>query len=81
MTLREEKAIHLRESLSRITEKCYKGNHDFVEIFESGNDIESKVVRWCETCGSITIDTDFDGRTNPGAVMKLRSPAICRSSR
>lgn len=36
------------------------------------------VVRWCPTCGAIVVDVDFDGRTSPGRVMKMKFPAITR---
>lgn len=55
-----------------------RGSHDLKNIFEVGNDMESTVVRWCKNCGSITIDTDYDGRTNPGDVMSMRSPPVTR---
>ncbi len=55
---------------------CKKGNHMLEKIFESGSDMESIVVRWCSTCGSITVDMDFDGRTRPGA---MKSPLITKA--
>ncbi len=61
-----------------VQEECKRGNHLLLEIFESGGDMESTVVRWCSLCGSITIDTDYDGRTKPGDVMKIRSPQITK---
>lgn len=81
-TPREAQAMHLRKIITRITEiteRCYKGNHEFEKIFESGNEMESRVVRWCKRCGSVVVDIDFDGRTHPGAVMKMKSPAISSS--
>lgn len=79
-TPREAQTTRLKETMDRIVDRCYRGNHDFVEIFESGTEMESRVVRWCKTCGSVVVDIDFDGRTHPGAVMKLKSPAISGSS-
>ena len=32
------------------------------------------VVRWCNRCGAVVIDIDYDNRTSPGAVMKMRFP-------
>ena len=58
--------------------ECKKGEHIFEKIYESGSDMESTVIRWCAMCGSVVIDTDFDGRTQPGAVMTIRSPAITK---
>ncbi len=62
-----------------VKEECKKGSHDLQKVFESGSDMESSVVRWCETCGSIVVDVDFDGRTNPGEVMRMRSPSITKA--
>jgi hypothetical protein len=65
--------------LKLIEEECKKGKHSFQKISESGNDMESTVVRWCEVCGSIVIDIDYDGRTKPGAVMGMLSPSITKT--
>jgi hypothetical protein len=62
-----------------VEEKCKKGEHLLEKIFESGSDMESTVVRWCPVCGSITVDTDYDGRTKPGDIMKMKSPAITKA--
>ena len=53
------------------------GKHQLVEILRCRHswDDSFKVARWCEVCGSIVVDIDYDGRTNPGAVMKLTSPS------
>ncbi len=61
-----------------IKEECKKGQHRLEKIFESGGDMESTVIRWCQTCGSYVIDKDFDGRTKPGGVMTMTSPAITK---
>jgi hypothetical protein len=34
------------------------------------------VVRWCRNCGGVVVDTDYDGRTNPGDIMKMKFPKI-----
>jgi valyl-tRNA synthetase len=60
--------------------KAKPGRHSFVKIYERGGDMESEVVRWCPICGSVVVDVDFDGRTNAGQVMKMRSPEITRYS-
>lgn len=75
MTREEYKA----EVMKLLEEECQKGKHSLQKIFESGNDMESSVVRWCEVCGSITIDEDYDGRTKPGAVMGMLSPSITKA--
>jgi len=32
------------------------------------------VVRWCKRCGAVSVDRDYDGRTNPGDYMQMRFP-------
>lgn len=52
--------------------------HDLVEIFRRPDRSlyeATNVVRWCSKCGSVVVDTDLDGRTKPGDLMKMRSPA------
>ena len=49
-------------------------------ILSTGPDQDCTVVRWCRTCGAIVVDTDFDGRTNPGAILPMRFPAILKIS-
>ncbi|GEM_PF-3040044 len=61
-----------------LPEECKAGNHKLVEIYKNGSEMEETVVRWCSDCGSITVDIDYDGRTNPGAIMKMRSPKISK---
>lgn len=69
-----------RARVMKIFEKeCLKGNHSLQKIFESGSDMESSVIRWCEVCGSIVIDKDYDGRIKPGAVMGMISPSITKT--
>jgi len=55
---------------------CLQGQHTLIKIYEDGSDMSSNVVRWCEGCGAIVIDKDFDGRTNAGQVMKMKFPKI-----
>jgi hypothetical protein len=56
---------------------CDGKNHDLIDIVEYDiNSMSSKVLRWCSTCGAIVIDVDYDGRTNPGQVMKMRFPKV-----
>lgn len=75
MTRGEYKAVVAK----LIEEECRKSKHSFQKIFETGSDMESTVVRWCEVCGSVVIDTDYDGRTKPGAVMGMLSPSITKA--
>jgi len=58
---------------------CSKGNHSLIKIYEDGSDMESNVVRWCIVCGAVSIDKDFDGRTNPGYIEPMRFPEIIKT--
>lgn len=62
-----------------ILSNCKAGNHNLKEIsrslYDAIGEVEA-VVRWCTICGSITVDEDYDGRTAPGRIMKMRSPRI-----
>lgn len=54
--------------------QCEK--HNLIPIYwtyERGGG-EQDVIRWCEICGAIVIDTDVDNRCYPGAVMKMKFP-------
>jgi hypothetical protein len=57
---------------------CVQGQHQLKTILRAGPSCEQHVVRWCETCGSIVIDMDFDNRTNAGYFMKMKSPEISK---
>lgn len=58
-------------------EQCKKGNHKLVFIYRNYiNHLEEDVVRWCNLCGSIVIDSESDGRIYPGTIMKMKSPLI-----
>ena len=56
--------------------RCNGGGHDLKVISSSygGAPGVETVVRWCANCGGVVIDTDVDGRTQPGAVMLMRFP-------
>lgn len=56
--------------------KCQKGKHSLITIFSHGSDQDLTVVRWCEVCGAIVIDKDYDNRTNSGAVLPMKFPSI-----
>lgn len=55
------------------------GQHELVEI-DRRNTIAAPdgvaVTRWCRLCGGVVIDLDTDGRTHPGAIMKMQFPAL-----
>ena len=59
--------------------ECKKGNHKFAEIYSKETGPSTReVVRWCVECGSVVVDADCDGRTNPGHIMNLKSPKIAK---
>jgi len=55
---------------------CKQKGHDLIVISSRGNEMEERVVRWCQYCGAIVIDLDSDGRVYPGRIMPMRFPAI-----
>ena len=62
-------------------EQCADGNHNLIVIYRESlppDGYASNVVRWCCLCGSVVVDQDFDGRTNPGNLLDMRAPEITR---
>lgn len=58
---------------------CKTGNHELTIIYRGrGNGACQEIVRWCVNCGSVVVDLDYDGRTNAGQIMKMRSPKITK---
>lgn len=56
---------------------CSKGQHKLIPIYSHSVDYGAeRVVRWCEICGAVVVDTDVDGRTNPGNYRKLQAPKV-----
>lgn len=54
---------------------CEKGQHDLIVIYEANASFdEEHVVRWCQKCGAVVVDVDYDGRTAAGAIMKMKFP-------
>lgn len=49
-----------------------RGQHDLIAVYSHGPEMEETVVRWCQLCGAITVDVDYDGRTQPGGVMPMK---------
>jgi len=74
----DEKNEEYHKKALELISECEKGNHKLVEIYRSRHAMggADDVVRWCEVCGSIVVDIDFDNRTNPGQVMKLKGSNI-----
>jgi len=59
--------------------ECNGKEHDLIDIFVNNyhyGQCEKDVIRWCQYCGAIVIDTVVDGRTRPGAVMPMQFPKI-----
>lgn len=57
--------------------ECKQGSHPFKIIASFENCWhESKVVRWCQECGAVVVDLDYDGRIKPGYYKKLQYPNI-----
>lgn len=62
-------------------EDCREGNHKLVDIYVDGyEDAPGYTVRWCEVCGSVVIDVDYDNRTFAGRCMKMRAPLITKTA-
>lgn len=59
---------------------CTSKTHRLERVFSTAESSygESTVVRWCRVCGAIVVDTDVDGRTYPGAVMKMKLPEVAK---
>lgn len=53
-------------------ENCLNKQHDLVEIGYVGE--PCSVVRWCQECGAVVVDTDYDSRVSAGGVMEMRLP-------
>lgn len=54
---------------------CMLG-HNLVVIYKYVYNYSDDVIRWCTACGSIVIDEDYDGRTKPGSIRKMRGPTL-----
>lgn len=57
-------------------DKCLAGKHSLVEIYRDSNYVDDRVVRWCSYCGSVVVDTEYDGRVNVGGERKIEAPDI-----
>ncbi len=60
---------------------CRSGKHALIEIDRSssvGPEDAQAVVRWCEFCGAVVVDLEFDGRTIPGGIRKMVFPAVTK---
>lgn len=55
---------------------CKSGNHNLINILSHNTSLDTRVVRWCQTCGAIVVDGELDGRVAPGKYRKLQCPAL-----
>jgi len=56
---------------------CKDKQHDLEEIFSAHvTGSVYNTVRWCPLCGAVVVDQDFDGRTNAGKIMEMKTPQI-----
>lgn len=65
--------------MTEVIKRCKQGNHELVMIYsfyEHGEDDAGIVVRWCKVCGAVVVDEDYDGRTKPGAYMRMKLPSV-----
>lgn len=68
--------------MAKTLEDCRKGEHELQEIHRTTINCitdEDEVVRWCSICGAVVVDLDYDNRTIPGRVMKMRLPNVILS--
>jgi len=71
-----------------MSSSCDGKNHNLIEIFRRWNfEDAADVVRWCQDCGAVVVDTDLNIRwksprpftkTMPGNVMKMKFPNYLR---
>ena len=55
---------------------CNGCTHSLVEIYRREGAASDAVVRWCQDCGCVVVDEDYDGRTNPGVYESMRFPSM-----
>ena len=55
-------------------------DHQLIEIHRdrSRDGMADTVVRWCENCGAIVVDGEFDGRVHPGRYRSMTRPAVSK---
>jgi len=53
---------------------CDFSKHNLKVIYFDNFGDHAKVVRWCIDCGAVVVDTEVDGRVNPGGGMKMKFP-------
>lgn len=53
---------------------CRNGQHSLTNVYEN----KTLTVRWCQYCGAVVVDKDYDGRTSPSYFMKMRFPELMK---
>jgi hypothetical protein len=55
---------------------CKNGEHNLIEILRVNNNApdEETVVRWCQDCGAVVVDIDYDNRTFAGRITPMKFP-------
>jgi hypothetical protein len=54
---------------------CNKINHKLIEIWRVGYvDQPNVVVCWCEDCGAVVVDGEYDNRIYAGKYMPMKFP-------
>ena len=55
---------------------CDGERHNLVDLHSFYEAMGDNVVRWCQDCGAVVIDRDYDNRTYPGYIMQMRFPRM-----
>lgn len=61
---------------------CKRGDHKLDVVYETRENAggECVVVRWCSVCGAVVVDTDVDGLTKKGDVMKMKMSLVAQNA-
>lgn len=59
-------------------QECHQGNHSLILISVTPNNMGESVVRWCNYCGAIVIDLDYDGCIDPGKILSIQFPELAK---
>jgi len=59
---------------------CKNGNHNLKMVYIDQRlwGIQN-IVRWCQDCGGIVVDSDVDGRIQAGKIMPMIFPNYLKS--
>lgn len=67
-------------------DKCNKGEHKMLNViarpheveYEGCSELEWTIVRWCEICGSISVDLEHEKKTVAGGIVPIKYPELFR---